>query len=75
MNHEEGTVVIGGNVQCFNATVDFWSYPAGGNPSKVLANVVPPPGQPEGASVSIAPWFHRLCPSARLGDREAVGHS
>lgn len=50
VSHEEGTVVVGSNGLC-KSRVDFWSYPAGGNP---IATLSPAPAQPEGQSVSIS---------------------
>jgi hypothetical protein len=55
VNREEGTAVVGGNVRCADPTVDFWNYPGGGNPWKALITSLSSTGQPEGASVSIAP--------------------
>jgi hypothetical protein len=50
-NNEQGTVVIGGNLDCYTV-FDFWNYPNGGTSSRHLKSS---PLRPQGQSVSIAP--------------------
>lgn len=50
-NRQQGHVLIAGDLAC-NYRFDFWKYPGGGNPFKVLANA---PELSYGQSVSIAP--------------------
>jgi hypothetical protein len=51
-NHEQGTVVVGGNTACYyTSPVQYWHYPSGGHPFK---HVRPQPGLARGQSVSIA---------------------
>jgi hypothetical protein len=55
VNTTEGTTVAGANILCGNGSgfkFDYWKYPAGGNPTFSLQ---PPPTEPMGESVSIAP--------------------
>lgn len=50
-NHEQGTVVVGGNVACYyTSPVLYWRYPDGGHPFK---HVRPQPALARGQSVSI----------------------
>ncbi len=50
-NHEQGTVVVGGNTACYyTSPVQYWHYPSGGHPFK---HVRPQPGLARGQSVSI----------------------
>jgi hypothetical protein len=51
VNHEQGHVVVGGNMLC-NNRVSYWLYTAGGYPTKSLSAA---PTHPQGESVSIAP--------------------
>jgi hypothetical protein len=53
INHKQGTVNVGPNVWCNDAStsdVNFWHYPAGGAPFRRLEA---PPSEPYGASVSL----------------------
>jgi hypothetical protein len=56
VNTTEGNTVVGPNILCGSngsgSVFDYWKYPAGGNPTFSLQ---PPPKQPVGESVSIAP--------------------
>jgi len=56
VNTTQGSTVVGANILCPSGGAgpkfDYWRYPAGGNPRFALQ---PPPGQPVGSSVSIAP--------------------
>lgn len=55
VNDKQGTAMVGPNLWCIDAgaaKVDYWRYPAGGNPYKSLSS---PPDEPYGAGVSIAP--------------------
>lgn len=51
LNRTQGTIVVGGNLQCLNRFA-FWHYPAGGMDTTQLQS---PPAQPFGQSVSVAP--------------------
>jgi hypothetical protein len=50
--HEQGKRVVGGDLDR-HSEVDYWMYPAGGNPHKALQMYAVPP-TPVGAAVSIA---------------------
>jgi hypothetical protein len=53
VNRVQGKVDVGPNLWCNDAgtsAVDFWKYPAGGNPFKRLNS---PPSEPYGAAVSL----------------------
>ncbi len=51
-----GKVIVGGNLRCSyygsKPRFDYWTYPAGGNPTRSLQS---PPEKPVGQSVSVAP--------------------
>jgi hypothetical protein len=50
-NHEQGTVVVGGNTACYyTSPVQYWRYPGGGHPFK---HVRPRPRRAAGQSVNI----------------------
>lgn len=53
VNHEEGDVVVGGDMLC-NNRFDYWTYPTGGSQTKSLSSQWAPT-TPQGESVSIAP--------------------
>jgi hypothetical protein len=53
VNHEEGDVVVGGDMLCSNR-FDYWAYPAGRRQTKALYSQWAPT-TPQGESVSIAP--------------------
>ncbi len=48
-NYQESTVVVGGNLICYDEFY-YWSYPAGGQPTSSLQS---PPKRAQGQSVSI----------------------